>query len=94
MDEAPPSANPLPVAADALFQLKLTGFPHNDTVVQVNEHTVEAFGLNSSGSTCVSGAPKGYCKLFFRNQEDLSSAELLLNSLQTLVLSAKTVTAK
>ena len=94
MDEASLSASPLPVAAEASFQLKLTGFPHNHTVEQVNEHIVEAFGLNSSGSTCVSGAPKGYCKLFFRNQEDLSSAELLLNSLQTPVLGAKRVTAK
>ena len=94
MDEAPLSANPPPVAAEASFQLKLTGFPHNHTVEQVNEHVVEAFGLNCSGSTCVSGAPKGYCKLFFRNQEDLSSAELLLNSLQASVLSAKRVTAK
>ncbi len=94
MGERTASASPLSDAAQAPFQLKLTGFSHNHTAEQVINHIVEVHDLNITGSTCVTGAPKGYCKLFFRSQEDLSKAKVLLNSLQTPVLSAKNLTAK
>jgi WD40 repeat protein len=94
MDEAPVSANPPPDAVKTSFQLKVTGFSNNHTAEQVNDHIVRAYGLNSTGSTSVNGAPKGYCKLFFGDQEDLSAAEARLNSLQVRVLSAKKLSAK
>ncbi len=83
-----PAAAPLKGASNTGFSLKLSGFSDSHTAEEVKEHIVQKYSLSASHCQKVQGSP-GYCKLFFQNEQDMRSAEILLKALKVPVLSAQ-----